>query len=87
MVSRLHGLISISHPVSQPITLVAFAELLRPTHLKLNEFLGIDLDSPKLTSHAGKAEVVTTVIKCGHLFISSLNAKKWDRKNPSILAI
>lgn len=75
MVSQFHGLISIRHPVSQPITPIGSAELLRPARLKLNGCLDIDLDSPKLTSHAGKAEVVTAVIKCGHLLIDSLNAK------------
>lgn len=57
------------------MTPVASAELLRPTHLKLNEFLDIDLVSPKLTSYAGKAKVVTTVIKCGCLVIDSLNTE------------
>lgn len=64
-----------THPVSRPVTSIASAELLRPARLKLSEFLDIDLDSPKLTRHAGKAEVVATVIKCGRLFFDSLNAK------------
>lgn len=64
-----------THPVSQSITPVASAELPRPTRKKLSEFLATDLDSTKLTSHAGRAEVVTTVIKCGLPFFVSLNAK------------
>lgn len=79
VVSQLYGFVSIRHPASQPI---ASAELLTPTNSKLNEFLDIDLDSPTLTSHAGKAEVVTAVIKCGHLFIDFLNAEKRAGKPP-----
>lgn len=75
VVSKLHGLIPIRLQASQPVPPTASAELLRPAYSKLNEFLDIGMDSPKLTSHAGKVEVVIRVMKCGHLFIDSLNAE------------
>lgn len=60
-------------PGSQSITPLGSVELLK-AHKKFGKFLDADLDSPRVASCAGRAEVVTTVLKFGLPFFICLNA-------------